>query len=344
MSDPIRDAEERIRLGHGGGGRLTRQLIRGLFAASFGGEDGTGALDDAALLTGVCSDELAFTTDTFVVDPLFFPGGNIGDLAINGTVNDLAMRGARPLALSCAMVIEEGFELASLRRIVETMARATETAGVRVVTGDTKVVPRGGADGLYVNTSGIGEVPSERKVSSAGSRPGDVVLVSGPIGDHGIAVMSRRAGLSFEADIESDSASLNGLVETMFGATLGIHTLRDPTRGGLAAALCEIAEDSAVAVELDERDLPVRSVVHAACETLGLDPLHVPCEGRLVAIVEELATERLLEAMRAHPNGRDAAIVGRVTDGEPGRVTLRTTVGGRRLVDLPSGELLPRIC
>ena len=254
------------------------------------------------------------------------------------------MRGARPLALSCALVIEEGFELASLRRIVETMARATETAGVRVVTGDTKVVPRGGADGLYVNTSGIGEVPSERKVSSAGSRPGDVVLVSGPIGDHGIAVMSRRAGLSFEADIESDSASLNGLVETMFGATLGIHTLRDPTRGGLAAALCEIAEDSAVAVELDERDLPVRSVVHAACETLGLDPLHVPCEGRLVAIVEELATERLLEAMRAHPNGRDAAIVGRVTDGEPGRVTLRTTVGGRRLVDLPSGELLPRIC
>lgn len=344
MSQRHNEHEQRVRLAHGGGGRLTRELIRDLFAASFGSAGAEGPLEDAAILTGIGSTRLAFTTDTFVVDPLFFPGGNIGDLAINGTVNDLAMRGARPLALSCAMVIEEGFSFDSLRKIVETMKRAVEAAGVRIVTGDTKVVPRGGADGLYINTSGVGEVPEGRHVSCTNLTVGDAVLVSGPIGDHGVAVMSRRAGLSFEADIESDSAPLNGLVEAMFDAVNEIHALRDPTRGGLAAALAETAEDSRVAIELEEQALPLRPVVRAACETLGLDPLHVPCEGRLVAIVPEARAPRLLQAMRTHPAGGDAAIIGRVVDGEPGRIDLRTTVGGTRLVDLPSGELLPRIC
>ncbi len=336
------EREGLIRLAHGGGGRLMRELVRDLFARAFGGGEAPEVMEDAALLE--VEGRLAFTTDTFVVDPLFFPGGDVGDLAINGTVNDLAMRGARPLALSAAAVIEEGFPLAKLERIVATMARAARAAGVSVVTGDTKVVPRGGADGLYINTSGVGLVPPGREVSAGNLRPGDRLVVSGPIGDHGVAVMSRRAGLSFEADVTSDSAPLNGLVEAMFAASTELHALRDPTRGGLAAALIEQAEDSAVSIEVDEAAIPVRPVVRAACETLGLDPLHVPCEGRLVATIPPGAVEVVLAAMRAHPAGREAAIIGEVLAGEPGEVRLRTTIGGLRPVDLPSGELLPRIC
>jgi hydrogenase expression/formation protein HypE len=336
--------DRRIRLAHGGGGRLMRELVRDLFTRRLRGDHGLLVMEDAALLELPREGRLAFTTDTFVVDPIFFPGGNLGDLAVNGTVNDLAMRGARPLALSAAAVIEEGLAFEVLERIVDTMARACRDAGVSIVTGDTKVVPRGGVDGIYINTSGVGVVPTGRELSAANLRPGDAILVSGPIGDHGVAVMSRRAGLSFEADVVSDSAPLNGLVEAMFAASTELHALRDPTRGGLAAALIEQAEDSGVAIEVDEVSIPIRPVVRAACETLGLDPLHVPCEGRLVAVVPAEIASLILEAMRGHPMGREATTIGHVLEGESGRVRLRTRVGGLRLVDLPSGELLPRIC
>jgi hydrogenase expression/formation protein HypE len=339
-----RESDRRVRLAHGGGGRLMRELVRDVFGRAFGDGGEPRVLEDAALLETGGAGRLAFTTDTFVVTPLFFPGGNVGDLAVNGTVNDLAMRGARPLALSVAVVIEEGFAWDDLEAIAGSMARAARSAGVAVVTGDTKVVPRGAADGIFVNTAGVGIVPEGRDVSAGNLGPGDRVLVSGPVGDHGVAVMSRRAGLSFEADVESDTAALNGLVESMFAASAGIRAMRDPTRGGLAAALSEMAEDSRVAVLLDERVLPVRPVVRAACETLGLDPLHVPCEGRLVAIVAAAEADAVLEAMRGHELGRGAVAIGEVREGPAGRVELRTRVGGLRLVDLPAGELLPRIC
>ena len=323
-----------------------RELVRDVFAATFaeGGVDAV--LEDAAVLDLTPGSRLAFTTDTFVVVPLFFPGGNIGDLAINGTVNDLAMMGARPIGLSVAMVIEEGFAMAKLEEIVATMKAAASAAGVRVVTGDTKVVARGHADGIFINTSGVGEVPGDLRLSAAGLRPGDRLIVSGPIGDHGIAVMSRRSGLSFEADIVSDTAPLVDLVATLLeGATPGaVHALRDPTRGGLAAALCEFSEDSKVAIDLQESAIPVRPVVRAACETLGLDPLHVPCEGRFLAAVAGDQAEALLERLRGHPAGRDAAIIGEVREGQRPEVILKTSIGGSRLVDLPAGELLPRIC
>lgn len=342
-----RDDDARVRLAHGGGGWLMRELVRDLFAATFkaaeGGRDAV--LEDAALLDPPpAGGRLAFTTDTFVVDPLFFPGGNVGDLAVNGTVNDLAMVGAEPRALSVAMVLEEGFPLASLRAIVETIARAAAAARVSVVTGDTKVVGRGQADGVYVNTSGVGWVRAGVRPSAGGLRPGDRLVVSGPIGDHGVAVMSRRAGLSFEADLASDTAPLADLVAAMLEASLEVHALRDPTRGGLAAVLNEFAEDSQVAIDLDEAAIPVRPAVRAACETLGLDPMHVPCEGRLVAAVPPAALDAVLAAMRARSDGAAATVIGEVREAERHEVVLHTTVGGARLVDLPAGELLPRIC
>jgi hydrogenase expression/formation protein HypE len=344
MKNEGSDAEY-IRLAHGGGGRLMRDLVRGLFAAHFADSGAETVLEDAAVIDQTTrGGQIAFTTDTFVVDPLFFPGGNVGDLAVNGTVNDLAMRGAHPLALSVAMIIEEGFPFSPLREIVGSIAAAARVAGVRIVTGDTKVVGRGQVDRLFVNTSGVGVVPPGVNLSAAGLEPGDRIIVSGPIGDHGIAVMSRRGGLSFEADIRSDTAPLADLVRCMVAESKQIHAMRDPTRGGLAAALCELAEDSRVRIELDEKSIPVRPVVRAACETLGFDPLHVPCEGRLVAVVHPDATDIVLTVMRRHPHGKDAAVVGEVRAGERSEVLLRTRVGGKRRVDLPAGELLPRIC
>lgn len=338
------DLEGQVRLAHGGGGQLMRSLVRDLYAKAFAGSSDA-ILEDAALLHIPGGDgRLAFTTDTFVVDPMFFPGGNVGDLAINGTVNDLAMMGATPRALSVAMILEEGLPLRTLSNIVETMAQAAREAKVRVVTGDTKVVARGQADGLYVNTSGVGELKPGLSISAGGLKPGDRILVSGPLGDHGVAVMSRRVGLSFEADVQSDTAPLADLVSDLLESSSEVHAMRDPTRGGLAAALNEFAEDSNVTIELEETAIPVRPVVRAACETLGLDPLHVPCEGRLVAVVHGPSAEAALEAMRQHPRGEGAAIIGKVTEGNHPEVLIHTAVGGTRVVDLPAGELLPRIC
>lgn len=335
---------ERVRLAHGGGGRLMRELVRDLFAAAFAEGGASAVLEDAALLQPPPGARLAFTTDTFVVDPLFFPGGDLGELAINGTVNDLATRGATPRWLSVAMILEEGLELEILRRIVASMAAAAVTAGVQVVTGDTKVVARGQADKLYVNTTGVGVIPDGVELSATKLAPGDRLLISGPIGDHGIAVMSRREGLAFEADVVSDTAPLADLVSSMLAASRQLHTLRDPTRGGLAATVCELAEDAGLAIDLDEASIPVRPVVRAASETLGLDPLHLPCEGRLLAACGADDADALLAAMRRHPRGEGAAVIGQVRAGTRAEVVLHTRVGGARLVDLPAGELLPRIC
>jgi len=343
MSDS-RD-EEVVRLGHGGGGLLMRDLLRQVFVPAFyGGASEAPPLEDAAVLAVPETDRFAFTTDGFVVDPPFFPGGDIGDLAVNGTVNDLAMMGAVPRHLAVAMIVEEGTLMSDLRAIVTSMARAARAVPVDVVAGDTKVVPKGKGDGVYVTTSGVGEVRAGVTLSAASLEPGDRIVVSGPIGDHGVAVMSRRAGLSFEADVQSDTAPLSGLVQAMLAADRRIHALRDPTRGGLAAALVELAEDSAVAIDVDEEAIPVRPAVGSACDVLGLDPMHVPCEGRLVAAVPEVCLDAVLDAMRSHPHGEGATVVGQVKDRSSSRVILRTRVGGARLVDLPAGELLPRIC
>jgi hydrogenase expression/formation protein HypE len=291
---------------------------------------------------------LAFTTDSFVVSPLFFPGGDIGSLAVHGTVNDLAMSGAQPLFLSAGFILEEGLPMETLGRVATSAARACQAVGARLVAGDTKVVNKGHGDGLYINTSGIGLVPDGVNVAPHRAQPGDAVIVSGPIGDHGVAIMSVREGLEFETLIESDSAPLNGLVAAMLAAPetgpAAIHCLRDATRGGLAAVLNELAGASNAGIEFDERRVPVRPAVQAACEMLGLDPLYVANEGKLVAIVAEPAVEAILAAMRAHPLGHEAARIGRVTAEHAGRVVARTGIGGSRVVDMPAGELLPRIC
>ena len=339
---------DHVVLGHGSGGQLSADLIRRLFVPGFG-NDVLGALEDQATLnlgpgSGVEAPRLAFTTDSFVVRPLFFPGGDIGRLAVHGTVNDLAVGGARPLFLSAAFILEEGLPLADLRRIVDSMRRACDEAGVSMVTGDTKVVDRGKGDGVFITTSGIGLVPDGRSLSIHSARPGDRILVSGTLGDHGIAIMSVREGLEFETVLESDSASLNGLTEAILEACPQTRCMRDPTRGGLSSALNELAEASNVGVVLDEESIPLRREVRAACEMLGLDPLYVANEGKLIAVVPPEDAGRVLDAMRAHPLGRDAALIGEVVDGHPGMVILRSRVGGERVVTLLSGEQLPRIC
>ncbi len=351
---PLRDYQ-RIVLGHGSGGVLTSELIEHLFLPAFaaGGSmtrhDPTSALADAALadaaVLAVGGIRLAFTTDSYVVRPLFFPGGSIGELAVHGTVNDLACRGAVPLALSAGFILEEGLELDVLGRVAQAMGRAAAAAGVRLATGDTKVVERGLADGLYVNTSGIGLVPPGVDVRPDRAAPGDRIIVSGPIGEHGIAVLSVREGLEFGGDVHSDTAALHGLVAAMLAATVpGVHALRDPTRGGLATALCEVAAAAGAGIEFTESAVPVPPVVEAACGFLGLDPLHVACEGRLVAFVAAADADAVLAAMRAHPAGRDAVVIGSVTAEHPGVVVARTAFGGNRIVDRPLGEQLPRIC
>lgn len=338
---PIADAKE-ILMGHGSGGKLTARLVEELLLPAFRNPL-LEPLDDQATVP-VGGARVAFTTDSYVVTPLFFPGGDIGELAVNGTVNDLAMGGARPLFLSLAFILEEGLALAELERVIASVRRAAAEADVLVVTGDTKVVNRGKGDKLFVNTAGIGTPLPGATLSSRRVAPGDAILLSGPIGDHGIAILSQREGLAFGGEVESDTAPLHRLVASMLERFPDVHAMRDPTRGGLAATLVEIASRGRLGIEVDEGAVPVHDAVRGACEMLGLDPLHVANEGKLVAFVPEEGAEQVLEAMRAHPLGRDAARIGRVTADHGGRVVLRTPIGGRRILELPFGESLPRIC
>ena len=333
----------RVDLSHGAGGRAMGRLIEDIFHAAFDNEWLRSGNDQSAF--EVTAGRMVMTTDSYVVSPLFFPGGDIGNLAVNGTINDVAMSGARPLYLSASFIIEEGFLLADLKRIAESMGEASRAAGAPIITGDTKVVERGKADGVFITTSGVGVAPPGLVLSSDRARPGDAVLLSGSIGDHGVAVMSKRENLEFETAVFSDTAALHGLVAEMVKAA-GPHlrVMRDPTRGGLAATLNELAHSSDVGFTLDEAAIPVRAEVAAACEFLGLDPLNVANEGKLVAICEGSAAERLLAVMRAHPLGRDAAIIGQVVEDENRFVEMRTAFGGGRIVDWLAGEQLPRIC
>jgi hydrogenase expression/formation protein HypE len=334
--------EERITMSHGSGGKATQTLIEAIFLDAFRNPLLEPLEDSARLEVG--SSTLALTTDSFVVSPLFFPGGNIGDLAINGTVNDLAVAGASPLYLTAGFILEEGFPVADLTAITQSMRDAAAAAGVRVVTGDTKVVERGKADGCYINTAGVGVISSGTNLGVAHARPGDAVLVSGPIGDHGVTIMLARGELDIEADVRSDTASLAGLVAVLLGTVPGVRALRDATRGGVATILNEIAKAADVGVVVSEDAIPVRAEVRGAAELLGIDPLYVACEGRLVAVVDGSQADQALAALRAHPLGSQAAIIGEVTGDQPGLVTLKTVFGGTRIVDLLVGDPLPRIC
>lgn len=334
--------EERITLAHGAGGKATQTLIEAIFLEGLRNPL-LERLEDGAELE-VAGSRLALTTDSFVVSPLFFPGGDIGDLAVNGTVNDLAVSGATPLYLSAGFIIEEGFPVEDLRRIVGSMSAAAQAAGVQVVTGDTKVVEKGKADGCYINTTGVGVLETEHRLGIDTVRPGDSVLVSGPIGDHGVTVMLARGELDIDADLDSDTAAVNGLVADLLSAAPGVRALRDATRGGVATILNEVAKASEVAVVVDEDRLPVRTEVRGASELLGIDPLYVACEGRIVVVVDGQQTEAALEALRAHPLGAESAVIGRIGDDPPGLVLLNTAFGGTRIVDLLVGDPLPRIC
>jgi hydrogenase expression/formation protein HypE len=334
---------DRIVLGHGSGGRLTADLVSRLFLPAFR-NDVLAALEDQATVTVSDGTRLALTTDAFVVRPIFFPGGDIGRLAVHGTVNDLAVGGAEPLFLAAAFILEEGLALADLARVVESMRAACAEARVTLVTGDTKVVDRGKGDRIFITTTGVGVVPAGRALSIASARPGDRVLVSGTLGDHGMAIMSAREGLEFETALESDSACLTDLVRVVLDASSDVRCMRDPTRGGLASTLNELAAASRVGVTLVEAAIPIRPEVASACEVLGLDPLYVASEGKLVAVVAPGDAEGVLSAMRKHPLGERAAIIGDVVAEHPGMVTQRTRVGGERIVTLLAGEQLPRIC
>lgn len=330
-------------IGHGGGGKLSTELLEHVFLPAFGTSP-EAELHDSAVLDVRSADRLAFSTDSYVVRPLFFPGGCIGDLAVNGTVNDVAMSGAQPVALSAGFILEEGLAMTVLGRIAEEMGAAARRAGVRVVTGDTKVVDAGVADGLYVNTAGVGVIPEGVDIRPSRARPGDVVIVSGPIGLHGIAVMSQREGLEFGTEILTDSAPLNGLVAAMLEASSDLHVLRDPTRGGVAASLCEIAAAAHLGIEYEETRMPVPPEVAAACSFLGLDATSIANEGKLVAVLPAEIVDDVMAAMHAHEFGREATVIGRVVDEHPGVVVARTALGASRVVDPPLGEQLPRIC
>jgi len=336
--------ENTIRMAHGAGGKMMNDLIREVFAAPLDNAYLRQMADSAVVAAGEPNPRFAMSTDSFTVRPLIFPGGDIGSLAIHGTVNDVAMSGARPLWLTAGFILEEGLPMDTLEQIVRSMAMAAEEAGVQVVAGDTKVVERGHGDGIYINTAGVGAVPEGRNIGPDQARPGDVVLISGTLGDHGIAVLSKREGLTFETDLVSDSAALNGLIEALLTATPHVHCLRDPTRGGLAAALNELSESSDVGIEIEESMVPVRPPVAAACEMMGFDPLTVANEGKVVVFVDPEEAETALAALRAHPLGTNAARIGVVTADHPGMVLARTGIGGRRVLDMPLGELLPRIC
>jgi len=334
---------DRILLAHGSGGKLGHDLIEELFLPNFDNPI-LARLDDSALIELETGARLAFTTDSYVVSPLFFPGGDIGKLATCGTVNDLSMSGAKPLYMSASFIIEEGFPLADLKRIVLSMRKVAEESGVKIVAGDTKVVGEGAADGIFVNTTGVGLVPEGVHISGANAQPGDMIVVSGTLGDHGIAIMSQREGLEFASSLESDCAPLQGLVARMLEASPEIHCLRDPTRGGLATTLNEMASQSQAGFLIEEEKIPVRDEVRGICELLGLDPLYLANEGKLVAVVPPHAADRVLEAMRGHHYGKASVVIGQVLSDHPGRVIMKTTLGAHRLVEMAVGELLPRIC
>jgi hydrogenase expression/formation protein HypE len=333
--------KDMIVLGHGSGGKLSHDLINRLFLPELG-KAAPRALDDSAVIN-INGQRLAMTTDSHVVSPLFFPGGDIGKLAICGTVNDLAMVGAKPYALTCGFVVEEGLSFEILQRVVQSMRDAAAEAGVFIAAGDTKVVQRGGADKLFINTSGVGVVDPGLDISGANAKVGDVLIVSGTLGDHGIAVMSAREGLGFTTDLQSDVAPLNHLVRAMLEAG-EVHVLRDPTRGGLATTLNEIARQSNVVIELQDQQIPVKPQVRAACEMLGFDPLYVANEGKLIAFVKADDAEKILSVMKQNSYGRDAVVIGKVIDQGKSQVRLKTAIGGTRLVDMLPGEMLPRIC
>jgi hydrogenase expression/formation protein HypE len=335
-------ATDRILLGHGSGGQMTTELLARCFLPAFRNEY-LDRLDDQAVVT-VAGARLAFTTDSYVVTPLFFPGGDIGTLAVNGTVNDLAAGGARPLYLSAAFILEEGLPLADLQRIVASMRAAAEAAGVLVVTGDTKVVDRGKADGCFITTTGVGLVEHARQISADRARPGDAVILSGPIAEHGMAIMAARAELELETPVASDTTPLHRMVLDVLASGADVHCLRDPTRGGVATALNELAQRSRVGIVLDETAVAVAEPVRGVCELLGLDPLYVANEGKMLAIVARADAERVLSAMRRHPESREARVVGEVIEDSERLVVLKTSVGGRRIVDMLQGEQLPRIC
>jgi hydrogenase expression/formation protein HypE len=331
-----------ITLDHGSGGRASHELVKNVFLPEFKNVLLEGLEDSTVFEIG--GQQFAFSTDSYVVDPIFFPGGDIGCLAVNGTVNDVAMRGAVPLFLSTGFIIEEGFPVEDLGRIIASMKRAAEEAGVQIIAGDTKVVNRGGVDKIFINTAGIGVINKDVDISGKKAQAGDIVLASGTMGDHGVTILSKRSGLSFEAPIESDSAPLNGLVADMLSVSDQIHTMRDPTRGGLATSLNEIALQSNVGIEVFEDQLPLRDSVLGACEILGLDPLYIANEGKLIAIVSPEDSDKVLECMKAHPYGKEAAVIGQVVADNPGRVFMKTGVGGTRILDMLAGEQLPRIC
>ncbi len=341
--EPKKDpAGERILLAHGSGGELSQQLVASVFARAFRNPI-LQPLDDSAVIPAG-GESWAFTTDSYVVTPIFFPGGDIGRLAVCGTVNDLSTSGARPLYLSAGFILEEGFPLDDLQRIVASMQEAAGEAGVQIVTGDTKVVNRGGADGVFINTAGIGVIPPGVNISGRNARPGDRVLVTGTLGDHGVAILSAREGLEFSTTVASDCAPLNHLVQKMVAASPHIHCLRDPTRGGLSSTLNELARQSGVGIWVEENRVPVKEEVRGACELLGLEPWILANEGKLVAIVPEDAAPGILRAMKDHPLGREAAIIGEVREEPRGKVVLRTPIGSTRLLDMMVGEPLPRIC
>ncbi|HMJ05544.1 MAG TPA: hydrogenase expression/formation protein HypE [Chthoniobacterales bacterium] len=338
---PITNYSE-IVLAHGSGGKLSHQLLEKMVLPQFRNAL-LDPLHDGAILS-IGGQRVAFSTDSYVVNPIFFPGGDIGQLAVHGTVNDLAMCGARPLYLSVGFILEEGTPMDDFWRVVQSMRAAAEKAGVMLVTGDTKVVDRGKADKIFINTSGIGIIPEERQIAPSRAQIGDQIILSGAMAVHGIAIMSVREGLEFESEIASDTAPLNGLVEALFAGGVDIHVLRDPTRGGITSALTEIAQAAHVGMLLQEAAIPISEEVKGACEILGLDPLYVANEGKLLALVPRIEADSIVRAMRAHPLGTDAAIIGEVVADHPGFVTMNTRVGGRRVVDMLSGEQLPRIC
>jgi hydrogenase expression/formation protein HypE len=331
-----------VLLAHGGGGKLMHQLIGKVFLAAF--RNPILEMQHDAATVELTGKRIAFTTDSYVVRPLFFPGGDIGSMAVHGTVNDLAMAGAHPLYLSAGFIIEEGLPMEMLWKIVTSMQKAAASCGVQIITGDTKVVDKGKGDGLFINTTGIGIVEHRLKIAPQSVQPGDVILVSGDLGRHGMAIMAVREGLQFESAIESDSAPVHEIVLQLLKAGIEIHCLRDLTRGGLASALNEIAETARVQIEVVEKAVPVREDVHAACEMLGLDPLHVACEGRFAAFIAAKDVERALQIMRGHAVGAGSAVIGQVTESSMPLVTLKSAIGANRILDMPSGEQLPRIC
>lgn len=338
---PISDYEK-VLLAHGGGGTLSHKLIQKMFLPQFDNPLLNAEHDGAVFEMG--GNRFAFSTDSYVVQPIFFPGGDIGELAVNGTVNDLCMCGAKPLYISAGFILEEGFPMEDLWKIVQSMQRAAKKAGVQIVTGDTKVVDKGKGDKIFINTSGIGIVGKGTRISPLNAKVGDAILLNGRIADHGIAIMSAREGLTFDTAVESDTAALNGLVESMFDASKNIHVLRDPTRGGIASALNEIAMTANIGIHIEEDKIPITEDVKGACEILGLDPLYIANEGKLLAFVAAEDAGTVLHAMRTHPLGKEAQIIGHVVSEHPKNVVMKTTIGSLRIVDMLSGEQLPRIC